>query len=116
MTGEKHHEPSSHIVIPTSIFYILLASAGIGGFGVNPLLRPDPGREALAQCSSTADAALQISAQQSRYIADLQDKIADGTRDRHTKTQQQAHESAQSRRDGQQDRNIEYIEKYLKIR
>ena len=114
MTGDIRGHTNSHVVVPTSIFYSLLSAALLGGFGLGPIISPNPAGDALTQCANTAAAALELGTQQARYIADLQDNLAEGTRDRHTKAEQLIYERAQANRDAQQDRNIEFLEKLVR--
>ena len=112
---ELKNEPpnGSHIVIPTSIFYVLLTAALFGGAGSYSVLAPNRGGEETTECRDTSKAALELGVQQARHIADIQDKLSQGTRDRFTQTDAERHIRGQTSRDDLQDRRIDLIEKLV---
>ena len=103
----------SHTVILTPVLYMLLSSAGLGGFGISSLTETITGAEKTAQCASAAKAALEISTQQARYIADLQSRLATQTYDRYTQSDQAKYARAQETRDESQERRLLLVERQL---
>ena len=113
MESNNEHPHGSHIVIPTTIFYLLISAALFGGAGSYSVFGPDQDREAINECRNTSKAALELGVQQARYIADLQDQLSKGTRDRFTQTEAIKHIQDQSLRDTTQDRRIDFIERRI---
>lgn len=111
---KKNDEPAAnHIVLPATIFYLLIGGSVLGGSGAYGILQPRLAGDSANQCSIDAKAALEVGASNARQIANLHDFVTERTSSRYTKEDHEAFVRAQEARDQQQDRWLNSIQREI---
>jgi hypothetical protein len=113
MEHTKDERTGSHIVIPTTIFYLLLAAAGLGGSGAYSVVLPKLGGAQGNDCAVDAKAALELGVQQARLISNMQDKIEEAARQRYTYVDHQKFAAEQESAHNAQDRRLTLLERIV---
>jgi hypothetical protein len=111
---KKDDDPAAnHIVLPATIFYLLIGGSVLGGSGAYGILQPRLTGDSANQCIADAKAALEVGTSNARQIANLHDFITERTADRYTREDHDTFSRAQDNRDQQQDRWLSAIQREI---
>lgn len=111
---KKNDEPAAnHIVLPATIFYLLIGGSVLGGSGAYGILQPRLAGDSANQCAVDAKSALEVGASNARQIANLHDLVIERTADRYTRGDHETFTRTQESRDQQQDRWINAIQREI---
>lgn len=109
----EHDESVGHITISPAVFYLLIGAAGLGGLGGGSFLGPQLEKTALQACFDNSQKALSVAAQHGEELNQVRAFIENRTLDRWTAADQRNHEREQDKRDAQQDRRLDLLERQL---
>lgn len=110
----RNDDTGEHISVSPMVLYMLLGAAGLGGLGGGSFLGPRIHEAAIQACDNHATRAMELSAQNAEELSRIRQYIDTRTTDRWTSYEQREHQKEQDRRDAQQDRRIDIIERQLK--
>lgn len=101
---------SSDITLSAPIFYLLLASTGLGGAGAFGIAGKGLTAEVIEECVDKSGIALDVAAQHGQEFVELRQQINDRTRSRYTSTDAENDWRRQARIDDVQDRRLSILE------
>lgn len=109
----RNDDTGEHISVSPMVLYMLLGAAGLGGLGGGSFLGPRLNESAIQACDSHAARAMELSSQNAEELSRLRQYIDARTADRWSGREQRAHQHEQDRRDAQQDRRLDTIERQM---
>jgi microcystin-dependent protein len=104
-------DDGKHFVLAPNALYLLLGSAVLGGGGLSTVALPQLQQEAVQACYDNSQIALDVAAQHGEEITGLRQLILSRTQYRYTSEDAAKSELRGERRDQEQDRRLNFLER-----